>query len=80
MDENFLAEFNLVIGTSLSFKQATEISTKCQNFIFIDEFGFIAAIRTYTKGGVEVVESKPDSKEVLDLRVHRPFPELLKFC
>jgi amyloid beta precursor protein binding protein 1 len=82
-DLAFLRTFNLVIGSQLPQGQERRLSSLCAQLqtplLLLKSVGLMASLRVYAPEH-RIVESKPADKEVLDLHLMNPFPELRVFA
>lgn len=82
-DLTFLSSFSLVIASQLPQGQERKLSSLCTHlqipFLLLKSVGLLASLRVYAPEH-RVVESKPADKEVLDLHLISPFPELRAFA
>ena len=82
-DSSFLKKFNLIIANQISFFQAKILSQICEehniDLIIGKSVGLLGYLRVYAKEHL-VVESKITDKEIYDLRLHKPFEELVEYC
>lgn len=77
-----LQSYTLVIATQLSFSQSKLLDSLCVSnsipLLLCRSVGLLGYLRVYTPEHL-VVESKPSDKELIDLRIHKPFAELLHY-
>lgn len=80
---DFFSSFDLIIATQLKFSQIKRLASICEGLnktlIVAKSIGLIGYLRVYSQEHL-VVESKPSDKEFFDLRLHKPFDELLAYC
>ena len=80
---DFLSSFSLVIASQLTQGQERRLSVLCTHLqsplLLLKSVGLLASLRVYAPEH-RVVESKPADKEVLDLHMINPFPELRAFA
>jgi amyloid beta precursor protein binding protein 1 len=74
--------FSLIIACQLSFNQIASLSKISESLhiplIVCKSVGLVGYLRIFTEEH-PVIESKPD-RELFDLRIHKPFEELKKYC
>lgn len=82
-DMLFFKEFTLIIASDLTDAEVmklTDISNELDiPFILLRSYGMIGYLRQYKREHCSI-ESKPADKQLDDLRIACPFPELEKYC
>ena len=82
LNPDFFKGYSLVIASQVSFEQAKILGRICEEknikLIISKSNGLLGYTRIYCKEHL-VIESKPAEKEILDLHLHKPFPELLTY-
>ena len=77
-----LQSYTMIIATQLSFTQSKTLNSICVSnsipLILCRSIGLLGYLRLYTPEHL-VIESKPSDKELIDLRIHNPFQELLHY-
>ena len=81
-DPSKLAPYTLIIACDLTEEQIVGLGKACtaqkKTLVLSSCFGLIGYIRLYSPEH-QIIDSKPVEQVVTDLRVSRPFPELIEF-
>ena len=82
-DPSKLAQYNLVIGCDLTEEEMIKLGKVCadagKSLIVAATFGLIGYVRLYKPEHV-IIDSRPTGQIEGDLRLSRPFPELIEFA
>lgn len=80
---SFFQAYTLIIACQLPFSEIRTLGAICEQnnikLIVAKSNGLLGYLRVYCKEHL-VIESKPSDKEIYDLRLHEPFPELLAYA